>query len=65
MLTLQPNILERGGQKAFAVLPYEEFRCIQEELSEYDDIRKLRAATAKESDVYAAPLSFIRKELYI
>jgi len=65
MLTLHPNILERGGEKAFAVLPYEEFRSIQEELSEYDDIGELRAAKAKESDSHTTPLGFVRNELNI
>ena len=65
MLTLHPNILERGGEKAFAVLPYEEFRSIQEVLSEYDDIRELRAAKAKESDSHTTPLRSVRNELNI
>jgi PHD/YefM family antitoxin component YafN of YafNO toxin-antitoxin module len=65
MLTLHPNILERDGEKAFVVLPYEEFRSIQEELSEYDDIRELRAAKANESDSHTTPLRSVRNELNI
>lgn len=65
MLTLHPNILERDGEKAFAVLPYEEFKSIQKELGEYDDIRELRAAKAIEHDSHTTSLSFVRNELKI
>ncbi len=41
MLTIHPNILERDGKKAFAVLPYEEFVMIEEELQEYEDLKEL------------------------
>ena len=63
MLTLHPNILERDGEKAFAVLTYEEFKRIQEELSDYDDIRELRSAKSKESDSGTMSLSSVRAEL--
>ena len=65
MITLHPNILERDGKKAFAVLPYEEFENIQEELNKYEDLRELRAAKAKESDSNTTPLHFVRNELNI
>ncbi len=44
MMTLHPNILERDGQKAFAVLPYEEFVKVQEVLDDYEDLVTLRQA---------------------
>ena len=44
MMTLHPNILERDGQKAFAILPYEEFVKIQEVLDDYEDLVALRQA---------------------
>jgi hypothetical protein len=65
MLTLHPNILELGGKKAFAVLPYEEFKTIQEKLNEYEDLRELRDAKTKESEASTTSLSSVRDELNI
>ena len=48
MLTLHPNILEKDGKKEFAVLPYEEFVRIAEELADYEDLKDLRSAKSKE-----------------
>ena len=63
MLTLHPNILEKDGKKAFAVLPYEEFQHLQEELEEYEDLKALRAAKAKEADAPVESLSSVRSAL--
>lgn len=65
MLALHPNILERDGKKAFAVLPYEEFQNIQAELDDYEDIKELRAAKAIEKNAPTTTLSSIRDELNI
>lgn len=65
MLALHPNILERDGKKAFAVLPYEEFKDIQAELDEYEDIKELRAAKAVEKKAPVVSLSSVRRELNI
>ncbi|MCP4402466.1 MAG: type II toxin-antitoxin system Phd/YefM family antitoxin [bacterium] len=48
MMTLHPNILERDGQKAFVVLPYEEFVKVQEVLEDYEDLVTLRHAKDRE-----------------
>lgn len=52
MLTLHPNILEKDGKKEFAILPYEEFLRLQEELEDFEDIKELRAAKAVEAGNY-------------
>ena len=65
MLTLHPNILERDGEKAFAVLPYEEFENIQEELNQYEALRELRAAKAEEGNAQVTSLNLVRAELNI
>ena len=65
MLSLHPNILERDGKKAFAVLPYEEFVKIEEALGDLDDLRELRAAKVKEGDAPTYTLSAVRKDLSI
>ena len=63
MITLHPNILERDGRKAFAVLPYEEFEKVREELDDYEDLKDLRAAKAEEGSAPVSPLGTVREEL--
>ena len=65
MLTLHPNILEKDGKKAFAVLPYEEFETLQEELDQYEDLKDLRAAKAQEANAPVSSLRSVREELKI
>jgi hypothetical protein len=65
MITLHPSILEREGKKAFAVLPYEEYVKIREELDNYEDLKDLRKAKAEEGNASVSPLSVVREELSI
>ncbi len=65
MLTLHPNILEKDGKKAFAVLPYEEFQNVQEELDQYEDLKDLRAAKSREANAPVESLSSVRNTLNI
>ena len=65
MITLHANILERNGRKAFAVLPYEDFVRIQEELENFDDLRALRAAKAKEATSPTISLSEAKRQIRI
>lgn len=65
MVALHPNILERDGKKAFAVLPYEEFVKIEQELHAYEDLKDLRVAKAEEAKAPTVPLSVVRKKLKI
>jgi len=62
MVKLHPNILELEGKKAFAVLPYEEFLQIQEELENYEDLKELRTAKAREADTPTISLAEARKQ---
>ena len=43
-MTLHPEYLTKQGKKEFAVLPYEEFIALQEELEQAEDILALREA---------------------
>jgi len=63
MVPIHPNILERDGKKEFVVLPYEEFVMMEEELQEYEDLRALRAAKAKEASAPTVPLRKAKREL--
>ena len=63
MVRIHPKILERDGKKAFVILRYEEFAMIEEELQEYEDLKQLRTAKAREADEPTIPLRDVRKEL--
>jgi len=63
MVTLHPNILERDGKKAFVILSYEEFVSMEEELQDYEDLKALRAAKAKEANAPVVPLSEVKRDL--
>ena len=63
MLTLHPNILERDGKKEYAVLPYDEFERIAQELADYEDLKDLRSARSKERTAPTKPLSEVRSVL--
>jgi hypothetical protein len=63
MVDIHPNILERDGQKAFVVLPYEEFVQIEEELQQFEDLKQLRDAKAAEADSPTVSLDEVKKEL--
>ena len=65
MVALHPNILKRDGKKTFAVLPYEEFLQVREELQDYEDLKALRAAKAREHHATNIPLSKARVRLGI
>lgn len=65
MVRLHPSILERDGRKAFAVLRYEEFLRVREELEDYDDLKALRAAKAREGEAPTTPLREVRRRLGI
>ncbi|MBN1863568.1 MAG: hypothetical protein JW808_01570 [Victivallales bacterium] len=65
MITLHPSILERDGKKAFAVLPYEEFEKVKDELEDFEDLRDLRKAKAEESAAQTISLSMVREELNV
>ena len=65
MVKLHPNILERDGKKAFAVLPYEEFVQIEEELDDLEDLKDLRSAKAEEANAPTISIASIRKELKV
>ncbi|RMD87514.1 MAG: type II toxin-antitoxin system Phd/YefM family antitoxin, partial [Calditrichaeota bacterium] len=50
------NYIEKDGKTEYVIIPYEEFIELQEELSNYEDLRELRKAKEKEGD--APTISF-------
>jgi len=65
MVTQHPNILEQDGKKQFAVIPYEEFLKIQEELSDYEDLKELRQAKEAEKNAPTVSMEEAKKKLGI
>lgn len=63
MIDLYANILEKDGKKEFAVIPYEEFLQVQEQLACYEDLQLLREAKQAEGAVPGAGLDEAKKEL--
>jgi hypothetical protein len=57
MLALHPNILEKNGVKEFAVLPFDEFKEIKNELQNFEDLKDLREAKIKEKESIGLTLS--------
>ncbi len=57
MVTLHPKILEKDGKKEFAVIPYDEFLKIQEELEDFELLKALRDAKEKEATAETISLS--------
>ena len=65
MITLHPEILEKDGKKQFAVIPYDEFLKIQQELDDYECLKDLREAKAKEADAETVSFEKAKKILDI
>jgi PHD/YefM family antitoxin component YafN of YafNO toxin-antitoxin module len=57
------NILKKNGENEFVVIPYEEFVKIQEELDDYESLKALREAKAKEADADTTSFDQVKKEL--
>ncbi len=62
MLSLHPNILEKNGIKEFAVLPFEEYLVLKEELQNYEDLKDLKEAKLLEENESGMSLSDAKKE---
>lgn len=64
-MELHPKILEKNGKKEFVILSYEEFERIEDELSDYQDLRDLREAMLAEQNAETRSLADVRDELGI
>ena len=62
-MDLNAQIIKKNGKNEFVVLPYDEFRKIQEELASYDDLRCLREAKDVERDAPTIGLDALKKKI--
>lgn len=63
MVTLNAQIIKKEGKKEYAVIPYEEFLKVQEELHNYEDLRCLREAKAAEQNAPTIGLNELKKHI--
>jgi len=63
MATLRAQIIRKNGKNEYAVLPYEEFVRIQEELEDYRDLRCLREAKEAEKDAPTIGMAELKKKI--
>ena len=62
MLALHPNILETNGVKEFAILPFNEFKKIQNELQDFEDLKDLKEAKLAEKNIIGLSLDEAKQE---
>jgi PHD/YefM family antitoxin component YafN of YafNO toxin-antitoxin module len=60
---LRAQFIKKNGKKEYAVLPYEEFMRIQEELAYYEDLRSLREAKEIEKSAPTIGLAELKKKI--
>ncbi len=63
MVSLRAQIIKKNGKKEYAVLPYEEFLRVQEELEDYEDLRCLRKAKEIERSAPTIRLAEVKKRI--
>jgi len=65
MIELHPEIIEKDGKKQFVLLPYEEYRAIEEALADAEDLSELRAAKKEEQDAPSVPMEQVVEEFKV
>ena len=59
----RPQILEREGKPAFAVLPFEQYEAMRERLADLEDLAALREAEQTDADSPGRPLQDVLRDL--
>ena len=62
-MELHPQLIEKDGRKEFAVLPYEEFKALEEVMHDYEDLRDLREAKEESKGHEGMPLETVVSDL--
>ncbi|MDD4892170.1 MAG: type II toxin-antitoxin system prevent-host-death family antitoxin [Phycisphaerae bacterium] len=63
MTTKRPQILERAGKPAFAVMPIEDYEAMRQRLEDLEDLALLREAERASGDAPGRPLADVLREL--
>jgi PHD/YefM family antitoxin component YafN of YafNO toxin-antitoxin module len=62
-MELHPHVIEKEGKKEFVVLPYEEFKALEEAMHDYEDLQDLREAKEGSKGEKSVPLESVVKDL--
>lgn len=62
-MELHPQVIEKEGRKEFVILPYEEFKALEELMHDYEDLRDLREAKEESKDQKGVPLEKVVSDL--
>ena len=62
-MELHVQVIEKDGRKEFVVLPYEEFKALEEVMLDYEDLRDLREAKEESKDQEGVPLETVVSDL--
>lgn len=62
-MKLHPQVIKKEGKKEFIVLPYEEFKALEEAMHDYEDLRDLREAKETSKNHAAVPLEKVISDL--
>jgi hypothetical protein len=63
MVTLNAQVIIKEGRKEYAILPYEEFLKVQEELHNYEDLRCLREAKEAERGAPTIGIDELKRQM--
>ncbi len=63
MATLHAQIIKKDGKNQYAVLPYEEFLQVREQLEQFEDLRTLREAKEAEKDAPTIGVDELKKNM--
>ncbi len=64
-IELHPEFLSKNGEREFAVLPYSEYKALQEWLEDIEDILDLRDAREEDAGKANMSLEEVKRELGI
>ncbi len=62
-MTLHPEYITRAGKKEYAVLPYEEFLALQEEIEQAEDILAIRETRTENAHAPGISLDEMKQRL--
>lgn len=62
-MSARTQIIQQGGRKAFAVIPYKDFVRMSDELEDYRDLKDLRRAKADPSNRKGKPFEAVARAM--
>jgi PHD/YefM family antitoxin component YafN of YafNO toxin-antitoxin module len=63
MIQLDPQLISRSGKPEFVVLPYAQFKALQEHLEDMEDLRLLQEARARDNGSPGLSIDQVRRRL--